>query len=136
MVSNMNNHFTMLFPCAFCQMLHFMPECDIVTNMEMWYKCYICSITFNSYVIISPVFPLLTYFSTLQGACVLGIHSPAVTIKNIENTIIEHAFEQGWVKPEPPLHRTGKKIAVVGSGPAGLAAAAQLNKVSTSSFLY
>lgn len=63
-----------------------------------------------------------------EGACVLGIHSPAVTIKNIECSIIDHGFEQGWIKPEPPLHRTGKKVAVVGSGPAGMAAAAQLNK--------
>jgi len=53
-----------------------------------------------------------------------------VTIKNIENTIIDYAFEQGWIKPEIPEHRTGKKVAVIGSGPAGLAAAAQLNKVS------
>ncbi|WAR06760.1 GLT1-like protein [Mya arenaria] len=63
-----------------------------------------------------------------EGACVLGINSPAVTIKNIENTIIDYAFEQGWIKPEVPKTRTGKKIAVVGSGPSGLAAAAQLNK--------
>jgi NADH dehydrogenase FAD-containing subunit len=65
----------------------------------------------------------------LQGACVLGINSPAVTIKNIECAIIDHAFEMGWIKPEPPLERTGKKVAVIGSGPAGLATAAQLNKV-------
>ena len=65
-----------------------------------------------------------------KGACVLGINSPAVTIKNIECAIIDHAFEQGWIKPEPHQHRTGKTVAVVGSGPAGLAAAAQLNKVS------
>ncbi|XP_052242063.1 uncharacterized protein LOC127852221 isoform X2 [Dreissena polymorpha] len=63
-----------------------------------------------------------------EGACVLGIHSPAVTIKNIENTIIDNAFEQGWIRAEVPAHRTGKKVAIVGSGPAGLAAAAQLNK--------
>lgn len=64
-----------------------------------------------------------------QGACVLGINAPAVTIKNIENTIIDYAFEQGWIKPQVPSKRTGKKIAVVGSGPAGMAAAEQLNKV-------
>ena len=64
----------------------------------------------------------------LQGACVLGINNDPVTIKNIENNIIEHAWQQGWVKPEPPAERTGKTIAVVGSGPSGLAAAAQLNK--------
>ncbi|XP_060602982.1 uncharacterized protein LOC132756035 [Ruditapes philippinarum] len=64
-----------------------------------------------------------------EGACVLGINAPAVTIKNIENTIIDYAFEKGWIVPEIPKVRTGKKIAVVGSGPAGLAAAQQLNKV-------
>ncbi|XP_025097686.1 putative glutamate synthase [NADPH] isoform X1 [Pomacea canaliculata] len=63
-----------------------------------------------------------------EGACVLGINSPPVTIKNIENAIIEYGFQHGWVKPRPPHVRTGKKIAIVGSGPAGLAAAAQLNK--------
>jgi glutamate synthase (NADPH/NADH) small chain len=64
-----------------------------------------------------------------EGSCVLGIHEPPVTIKNMEYAIIERAFEEGWVKPEPPLKRTGKKVAVVGSGPAGLSCAAQLNKV-------
>ena len=63
-----------------------------------------------------------------EGSCVLGITNPAVTIKNIEHAIIDHGFEQGWVKASIPEHRTGKKVAVVGSGPAGLAAAAQLNK--------
>lgn len=63
-----------------------------------------------------------------EAACVLGINEPPVTIKNIERQIIDYAFRQGWVKPEPPHHRTGKKVAVVGSGPAGLAAAQQLNR--------
>ncbi len=63
-----------------------------------------------------------------EGSCVLGINAPPVTIKNIENTIIERGFEEGWVVPEPPKTRTGKKVAVVGSGPAGLAAAQQLNR--------
>ncbi|MEX2187753.1 MAG: glutamate synthase subunit beta [Pirellulales bacterium] len=63
-----------------------------------------------------------------EGACVLGITDPAVTIKNIENAIIDRGFAAGWVTPEPPKSRTGRKVAVVGSGPAGLAAAAQLNK--------
>ncbi len=63
-----------------------------------------------------------------EGACVLGINDPAVTIKNIEAAIIDRGFEEGWVKPEPPEHRTGKSVAVVGSGPCGLSAAAQLNK--------
>ncbi|XP_075970926.1 uncharacterized protein LOC142973196 [Anticarsia gemmatalis] len=63
-----------------------------------------------------------------EGACVLGISEPPVTIKNIECAIIDHAFESGWIEPEIPTHRNGKTVAVVGSGPAGLAAAHQLNK--------
>ena len=63
-----------------------------------------------------------------EGSCVLGKSDPAVTIKNIEVSIIDHGWEKGWVVAEPPKKRTGKKVAVVGSGPAGLSAAAQLNK--------
>jgi len=63
-----------------------------------------------------------------EAACVLGISEPPVTIKVIEKTIIEHAFREGWIRPEPPPVRTGKRVAVVGSGPAGLAAAQQLNR--------
>jgi glutamate synthase (NADPH) small chain len=62
-----------------------------------------------------------------EGSCVLGINADPVTIKQVEVSIIEEAFRNGWVMPTPPKIRTGKKIAVVGSGPAGLAAAAQLN---------
>lgn len=63
-----------------------------------------------------------------EGSCVLGINEPPVTIKNIEASIINKGFEEGWVSAEPPTQRTGKKVAVVGSGPAGLSAAAQLNR--------
>jgi glutamate synthase (NADPH) small chain len=63
-----------------------------------------------------------------EGACVLGINDDPVTIKAVEVTIIDRAFEEGWVAPEPPAVRTGKKVAVVGSGPAGLAASQQLNR--------
>ena len=63
-----------------------------------------------------------------EGSCVLGINAPPVTIKNIECTIIDTAWEKGWVTPQPPKKRTDKKVAVVGSGPAGLSAAAQLNR--------
>ena len=62
-----------------------------------------------------------------EGACVLGITDPPVTIKNIEMAIIDRGFAEGWVTPHPPTTRTGKRVAVIGSGPAGLAAAAQLN---------
>jgi glutamate synthase (NADPH/NADH) small chain len=61
-----------------------------------------------------------------EAACVLGINEPAVTIKNIEKSIVDRGFQEGWIKPQPPLSRSGKKVAVVGSGPAGLAAAQQL----------
>ncbi|HEY4185615.1 MAG TPA: glutamate synthase subunit beta [Polyangia bacterium] len=63
-----------------------------------------------------------------EGSCVLGINEPAVTIKSLEAAIIDKGFEEGWVVAEPPLKRTGKTVAVVGSGPAGLACAAQLNR--------
>lgn len=63
-----------------------------------------------------------------EGACVLAITDPAVTIKDIENAIINRGFEEGWVVPRPTAARTGKKVAIVGSGPAGLAAADQLNQ--------
>ncbi|MEI7602348.1 MAG: glutamate synthase subunit beta [Opitutae bacterium] len=62
-----------------------------------------------------------------EGACVLGINKPPVTIKNIEVSIIDKGWENGWVVARPPARRTGKKVAVIGSGPAGLSAAAQLN---------
>ena len=63
-----------------------------------------------------------------EGACVLGINDDPVTIKSIELSIVEHAFENGWIQARPPAFRTGKRVAVVGSGPAGLAAADELNK--------
>jgi glutamate synthase (NADPH/NADH) small chain len=63
-----------------------------------------------------------------EGSCVLGINEPPVTIKNIEAEIIDRGWEEGWVLPETPKTRTGKRVAVIGSGPAGLAAAEQLNR--------
>ena len=63
-----------------------------------------------------------------EGSCVLGINAPSVTIKNIECSIIDKGWEEGWVVARRPAKRTGKKVAVIGSGPAGLSAAAQLNQ--------
>jgi len=71
-----------------------------------------------------------------EGSCVLGITDPPVTIKNIENAIIDRGFAEGWVTAQKPPNRTGKKVAIVGSGPAGLAAAAQLNKAGHSVTVY
>ena len=67
-----------------------------------------------------------------ETSCVLGISDPPVTIKQIENAIVERAFREGWIRPEPPELRTGKRVAVVGSGPSGLAAAQQLNRAGHS----
>jgi len=63
-----------------------------------------------------------------EAACVLGINEPPVTIEYLEREIVERGWKEGWIKPEPPVARTGKSVAVVGSGPAGLAAAQQLNR--------
>lgn len=63
-----------------------------------------------------------------EAACVLGISDPPVTIKVIERAIVDYAFEKDWIRPEPPLRRSGKRVAVIGSGPSGLAAAQQLNR--------
>jgi glutamate synthase (NADPH/NADH) small chain len=71
-----------------------------------------------------------------EGSCVLGVTDPAVTIKNIENAIVDKGFAENWISAKPPEHRSGKKVAVIGSGPAGLAAAAQLNKVGHSVTVY
>ena len=67
-----------------------------------------------------------------EGSCVLGINNPPVTIKQIECAIVDKGWEEGWVLPAPPKARTGKKVAIVGSGPAGLCAAAQLNSAGHS----
>lgn len=71
-----------------------------------------------------------------EGACTLGIIDPPVTIKSIEAAIIDKGFEEGWVVPHPPATRTGKKVAVVGSGPSGLACAAQLNSAGHTVTVY
>ena len=71
-----------------------------------------------------------------EGACVLGLNNPAVTIKNIELAIVDKGFEEGWIKPRNVEFRTGKNVAIVGSGPAGLAAADQLNQMGHSVEVY
>ena len=71
-----------------------------------------------------------------EGACTLGINEPAVAIKGIERFIIDTGFKNGWVKPQPPTHKTGKKVAVVGSGPAGMAASQQLVRMGHSVTLF
>ena len=76
-----------------------------------------------------PEFTGRTCPAPCEGACVLGITNPPVTIKNIENAIVDRAWAEGWIQPKPPKTRTGQQVAIVGSGPAGLSAADQLNRV-------
>jgi NAD(P)H-dependent glutamate synthase small subunit len=83
-----------------------------------------------------PEFTGRTCPAPCEGACVLGITDPAVTIKNIENAIIDRGFAEGWVTAQAPYVRSGKKVAIVGSGPAGLAAAEQLNRAGHSVTVY
>jgi glutamate synthase (NADPH) small chain len=71
-----------------------------------------------------------------ESACVLGINQPPVTIKQIEKSIVERGFKEGWIRPEPPAFRTNRKVAIVGSGPAGLAAAQQLCRAGHSVVVY
>ena len=71
-----------------------------------------------------------------EGSCVLGITNPPVTIKNLECSIVDRGFAEGWVVPHPPEKRTGKRVAVIGSGPAGLSCAAQLNKAGHAVTVY
>jgi len=71
-----------------------------------------------------------------ESACVLGINQPAVTIKQIENSIIDQGFENGWVQPQPPERLSGRTVAIVGSGPAGLAAAQQLTRAGHTVAVY
>ena len=79
-----------------------------------------------------PEFTGLLCPAPCEGSCVLGINQDPVTIKSIELSIVDRAFDEGWIVPEPPVTRTWKKVAIIGSGPAGLAAAAQLNRAGHS----
>jgi len=79
-----------------------------------------------------PEFTGLLCPAPCEGACVLGINSDPVTIRSVELAIVDRAFDEGWIVPDPPPTRTWKKVAVVGSGPAGLAAAAELNRAGHS----
>lgn len=106
-----------------CPLGNFIPEFNDAVYRENWQKAYSILSTTNNF----PEFTGRICPAPCESACVLGINQPPITIEEIEKHIIEIAFEKGFVKPHRPAYRTGKKVAVVGSGPAGLAAAAQLN---------
>jgi glutamate synthase (NADPH/NADH) small chain len=106
-----------------CPLGNFIPDFNDAVYKQNWQEAYNILSTTNNF----PEFTGRICPAPCESACVLGINQPAITIEEIEKHIIEIAFEKGFVKPHQPAYRSGKKIAIVGSGPAGLAAAAQLN---------
>lgn len=107
-----------------CPLGNIIPEFNDAVYKENWEEAYRILSSTNNF----PEFTGRICPAPCESACVLGINKPAVTIEEIEKHIIEIAYAKGLVKPKVPLVRSGKTVAVVGSGPAGLAAAAQLNK--------
>jgi glutamate synthase (NADPH) small chain len=106
-----------------CPLGNIIPEFNDAVFREDWMEAYDILTSTNNF----PEFTGRICPAPCEAACVLGIHQPPVAIEEIEKHIIEIAFENGFVKPKRPNLRSGKKVAVIGSGPAGLAAAAQLN---------
>ena len=106
-----------------CPLGNVIPEFNDAVYRERWLEAYSILVSTNNF----PEFTGRICPAPCESACVLGINQPPVAIEEIEKHIIEIAFEKGYAKPRNIFHRTGKKVAVVGSGPAGLAAAAQLN---------
>ncbi|MHC1748179.1 MAG: glutamate synthase subunit beta [Cellulosilyticaceae bacterium] len=110
---------------AGCPLGNIIPEFNDLVYKGHWKKALEVLLETNNF----PEFTGVVCPHPCESACVLGIHEQPVTIKQIELSIIEKAFEKGWMIPKEPAIRTGKKIAVIGSGPSGLACADQLNKV-------
>tara|TARA_B100001029_G_scaffold44182_1_gene34707 strand:- start:276 stop:1742 length:1467 start_codon:yes stop_codon:yes gene_type:complete len=115
-----------------CPIHNLIPEWNDLVYKDQWHEALIRLHKTNNF----PEFTGRVCPAPCEGACVLGITDPSVTIKNIEMAIIDRGFEEGWVKAEPPKTRTHYKVAVVGSGPAGLAAAAQINKAGHNVTVY
>jgi glutamate synthase (NADPH) small chain len=106
-----------------CPVNNLIPEWNDLVYRGLWREAHERLAKTNNF----PEFTGRVCPAPCEGSCVLGLTEPPVTIKTIECAIVDHAFEQNWIVPEPPPVRTGKKVAVVGSGPAGLACADQLN---------
>lgn len=108
-----------------CPVNNLIPEWNDMIYRGLWREAYERLRMTNNF----PEFTGRVCPAPCEGSCTLGLHEPAVTIKLNEVSIIDKAFAEGWVKATPPTERTGKKVAVIGSGPSGLACADQLNKV-------
>jgi len=115
-----------------CPVYNLIPDWNDMLYKGHWEKAFKLLLKTNNF----PEFTGRVCPAPCEGACVLGINEPPVTIKNHEYSIIENAFEQGWVTPAIPEKRTGKKVAIIGSGPAGLAAADELNQMGHSVKVY
>ncbi len=111
-----------------CPLGNIIPEFNDAVYEEDWREAYNILSSTNNF----PEFTGRICPAPCETACVLGINQPAVAIEHIEKSIVEEAFKRGYARPTPPSMRTGKKVAVIGSGPAGLATAAQLNKAGHS----
>ncbi len=111
-----------------CPLGNIIPEFNEAVQEEKWKLAYEILTSTNNF----PEFTGRICPAPCEASCVLGIINSPVAIEHIEKTIMEVAFEEGYIKPNPPEFRTGKKVAIVGSGPSGLAAAAQLNKAGHS----
>jgi len=107
-----------------CPINNLIPEFNDLVYRDRWHDAYERLMKTNNF----PEFTGRVCPAPCEGSCVLGVIEPPVTIKNIEQSIIDKAWAEGWVTPKIPEERTDKKVAVVGSGPAGLAAADQLNQ--------
>jgi glutamate synthase (NADPH/NADH) small chain len=106
-----------------CPINNLIPEWNDLVYRGLWHEALNRLHKTNNF----PEFTGRVCPAPCEGSCVLGINDPPVTIKNIECAITDRGWEEGWINPEAPKARTGKKVAVIGSGPAGLSAAAQLN---------
>ena len=111
-----------------CPIHNLIPEWNDYVYKGFWHEAYDRLMKTNNF----PEFTGRVCPAPCEGSCVLGIIELPVTIKNIEYSIIEHAFAKGWVEPKTIAYRTGKRVAVIGSGPSGLACADQLNKAGHS----
>ncbi|KAB5531638.1 hypothetical protein DKX38_018308 [Salix brachista] len=108
-----------------CPLGNKIPEFNELVHQNRWREALDRLLETNNF----PEFTGRVCPAPCEGSCVLGIIDDPVSIKNIECSIIDKAFEEGWMVPRPPLKRTGKRVAIIGSGPSGLAAADQLNKM-------
>ncbi|WP_093672535.1 glutamate synthase subunit beta [Sporolactobacillus nakayamae] len=108
-----------------CPIHNLIPEWNDLVYHGLWKEAYDRLAKTNNF----PEFTSKACPAPCEGSCTAGLVNDPVSIKSIERAIIDRAFEEGWVVPKPPKRRTGKKVAVIGSGPAGLASADQLNKI-------